>query len=176
MIKVFHAARQDIEIGRQSRRSGSGHPIFDTQVAAMVCRFRRIDLLMSQLVSRITGAPIDQVLPVYRLEPQAALRTSSSIMRWPTYTHSALDVYLVEGSVSRLEADEGRAPLALTDENGSRSNRAPPTEMDTRGMPGSGSRCRVKKPVELCVPQFSRLRPGAKREAQEPQRSPRRPG
>src|SRR5690349_10002913 len=38
MLKVFHAARQDLEIF--FRLSGQvPHPIFDTQIAAMVCGF-----------------------------------------------------------------------------------------------------------------------------------------
>ena len=38
VLKVFHAARQDIEI--MVHRAGIvPHPVFDTQVAAMVCGF-----------------------------------------------------------------------------------------------------------------------------------------
>jgi ribonuclease D len=38
VVKVFHAARQDIEI-MVHRGDLVPHPIFDTQVAAMVCGF-----------------------------------------------------------------------------------------------------------------------------------------
>ena len=57
-IKVFHAARQDIEI---IFHLGNliPHPIFDTQVAAMVCGFGD-SVSYDQLVSRTTGAQIDK--------------------------------------------------------------------------------------------------------------------
>ena len=57
-VKVFHAARQDIEI---VFHLGDliPHPIFDTQVAAMVCGFGDA-VSYDQLVSRTTGAHIDK--------------------------------------------------------------------------------------------------------------------
>ncbi|MDZ5696866.1 ribonuclease D [Chelativorans sp. M5D2P16] len=58
VTKVFHAARQDIEIIYH----GGGlipHPIFDTQVAAMVCGFGD-SVSYDQLVYRITGTRIDK--------------------------------------------------------------------------------------------------------------------
>lgn len=58
VIKVFHAARQDIEI---IHHLGSlvPHPIFDTQVAAMVCGFGD-SISYDQLVQRINGEQIDK--------------------------------------------------------------------------------------------------------------------
>ena len=58
ITKVFHAARQDIEI---IVHLGDliPHPIFDTQVAAMVCGFGD-SISYDQLVSRITGERIDK--------------------------------------------------------------------------------------------------------------------
>ncbi|MDY6961556.1 MAG: ribonuclease D, partial [Pseudomonadota bacterium] len=58
VIKVFHAARQDIEI---IHHLGGlvPHPIFDTQVAAMVCGFGD-SVSYDQLVQRISGAQIDK--------------------------------------------------------------------------------------------------------------------
>ena len=44
IMKVFHAARQDIEIVWHRARL-IPHPIFDTQVAAMVLGLRRFHLL-----------------------------------------------------------------------------------------------------------------------------------
>ena len=41
VLKVFHAARQDIEIFYHTSTAASPRPVFDTQVAAMVCGFRR---------------------------------------------------------------------------------------------------------------------------------------
>ncbi|MEI2301522.1 ribonuclease D [Ensifer sp. MJa1] len=58
VVKVFHAARQDIEI---IFHLGNliPHPIFDTQVAAMVCGFGD-SVSYDQLVSRVTGNQIDK--------------------------------------------------------------------------------------------------------------------
>src|SRR5205085_3971418 len=57
-LKVFHAARQDLEIFFQL--SGEvPHPIFDTQVAAMVCGF--CDAASYEtLVKRLAGASLDK--------------------------------------------------------------------------------------------------------------------
>src|SRR5437899_3062705 len=53
VLKVFHAARQDIEIAWH--QSGTiPHPIFDTQVAAMVLGYGD-SIAYDQLVQRITG-------------------------------------------------------------------------------------------------------------------------
>jgi ribonuclease D len=58
VIKVFHAARQDIEI--VYHLGGLiPHPIFDTQVAAMVCGFGD-SISYDQLVHRLTGERIDK--------------------------------------------------------------------------------------------------------------------
>lgn len=58
VVKVFHAARQDIEI---IFHLGNliPHPIFDTQVAAMVCGFGD-SVSYDQLVNRIKGEQIDK--------------------------------------------------------------------------------------------------------------------
>ena len=57
-IKVFHAARQDIEI---IYHLGSliPHPVFDTQVAAMVCGFGD-SVSYDQLVQKVTGTRLDK--------------------------------------------------------------------------------------------------------------------
>ncbi|EKF20286.1 ribonuclease D [Nitratireductor pacificus] len=58
VTKVFHAARQDIEI--IFHLGGLiPHPVFDSQVAATVCGFGD-SISYDQLVSRITGAHIDK--------------------------------------------------------------------------------------------------------------------
>ncbi len=58
IVKVFHAARQDIEI---IHHLGGliPHPVFDTQVAAMVCGFGD-SISYDQLVQKITGAQLDK--------------------------------------------------------------------------------------------------------------------
>jgi ribonuclease D len=58
VVKVFHAARQDIEI--VYHLGGLiPHPVFDTQVAAMVCGFGD-SISYDQLVQRTSGARIDK--------------------------------------------------------------------------------------------------------------------
>ena len=58
VTKVFHAARQDIEI--IFHLGGLiPHPVFDTQVAAMVCGFGD-SVSYDQLVQKITGANLDK--------------------------------------------------------------------------------------------------------------------
>jgi ribonuclease D len=58
VLKVFHAGRQDIEIV-YAKAGTIPHPIFDTQVAAMVCGFGEA-VSYGNLVKRITGADIDK--------------------------------------------------------------------------------------------------------------------
>ncbi|MCT8999023.1 ribonuclease D [Chelativorans intermedius] len=58
VVKVFHAARQDIEIV-YNMGGLIPHPIFDTQVAAMVCGFGD-SISYDQLVYRITGERLDK--------------------------------------------------------------------------------------------------------------------
>jgi ribonuclease D len=58
VMKVFHAARQDIEIVWNLAKK-IPHPIFDTQVAAMVLGYGD-SISYDQLVQRITGDNIDK--------------------------------------------------------------------------------------------------------------------
>ena len=58
VTKVFHAARQDIEIVWNLARK-IPHPIFDTQVAAMVLGYGD-SISYDQLVNRITGDTLDK--------------------------------------------------------------------------------------------------------------------
>lgn len=58
ILKIFHAARQDIEIIFHLGRL-IPHPVFDTQVAAMVCGFGD-SVSYDQLVNKITGVRIDK--------------------------------------------------------------------------------------------------------------------
>jgi ribonuclease D len=58
VMKVFHAARQDIEIVWHRARL-IPHPIFDTQVAAMVLGYGD-SISYDQLVQRITGDSLDK--------------------------------------------------------------------------------------------------------------------
>jgi ribonuclease D len=60
VMKVFHAARQDIEIVWHAAKL-IPHPIFDTQVAAMVLGYGD-SISYDQLVQRITGDALDKSL------------------------------------------------------------------------------------------------------------------
>ncbi len=60
VVKVFHAARQDIEIVWHAAKL-IPHPIFDTQVAAMVLGYGD-SISYDQLVQRITGDTLDKSL------------------------------------------------------------------------------------------------------------------
>jgi len=58
VVKIFHAARQDIEI-IVHQGDLVPHPIFDTQVAAMVCGFGDA-VSYDQLVQKVTGVRLDK--------------------------------------------------------------------------------------------------------------------
>lgn len=58
VVKVFHAARQDIEIVF-SEAGIIPAPVFDTQVAAMVCGFGE-SVSYVNLVKKVTGADLDK--------------------------------------------------------------------------------------------------------------------
>jgi len=58
VVKVFHAARQDIEIVFHLGGLIPA-PVFDTQVAAMVCGFGE-SVSYEQIVQKVTGARIDK--------------------------------------------------------------------------------------------------------------------
>jgi ribonuclease D len=60
VLKVFHAARQDVEIVWH-QASLIPHPIFDTQVAAMVLGYGD-SISYDQLVQRVTGDLLDKSL------------------------------------------------------------------------------------------------------------------
>ena len=58
LVKVFHAARQDLEIVWTQAKL-IPHPIFDTQVAAMVCGFGE-SVSYVNLVKQVTGRDLDK--------------------------------------------------------------------------------------------------------------------
>lgn len=58
VVKVFHAARQDIEIVF-AKTGLVPQPVFDTQVAAMVCGFGE-SISYVNLVKKVTGADLDK--------------------------------------------------------------------------------------------------------------------
>lgn len=58
IAKVFHAARQDIEIVF-AKTGLVPHPVFDTQIAAMVCGFGE-SISYVNLVKKVTGVDLDK--------------------------------------------------------------------------------------------------------------------
>ncbi|MGY9056094.1 MAG: ribonuclease D [Alphaproteobacteria bacterium] len=59
VLKVFHAARQDLEIFFQLMDGKLPTPLFDSQVAAMVCGFGD-SIAYDRLVAAISGAVVDK--------------------------------------------------------------------------------------------------------------------
>ena len=65
MLKVFHAARQDVEIFFHLTGKVPT-PLFDTQVAAMVCGFGE-QVELRNLAAQLAGRAHRQELPLHRL-------------------------------------------------------------------------------------------------------------
>src|SRR5215467_12386877 len=70
VVKVFHAARQDLEI-IWNQAHLIPHPIFDTQVAAMVCGFGEAVSYVN-LVKQVTRQDLDKT-SLHRLGAPAAV-------------------------------------------------------------------------------------------------------
>ena len=141
VLKVFHAARQDIEI--VFHRGGLiPHPVFDTQVAAMVCGFGD-SVSYDQLVQKITGAQIDKSsrFTDWRHRP---LSEKQLVYALADVTH-LIDVYLhLKAELER----EGRAHW-LNEEMQvltARETYDPHPEDAWRRL-----KMRVRKPIELAV-------------------------
>src|SRR5579863_2047127 len=79
VLKVFHASRQDIEIFYHLTGTVPA-PIFDTQVAAMVCGFGDA-VSYETLASRLAGAHIDKSSRL-RTGPNVPLQNGSYSTRW----------------------------------------------------------------------------------------------
>ena len=102
VTKVFHAARQDIEIF--VKQAGAvPKPLFDTQIAAMVCGYGD-QVSYDQLVSRVTGHQIDKTsrFTDWSRRPLSAKQVAYAIAD-VTYLR---DVYL---SLSARLAEQDRA-------------------------------------------------------------------
>ena len=112
VLKVFHAARQDIEI--VWHRAGIiPHPIFDTQVAAMVLGYGD-SISYDQLVQRITGDTLDK---------------SHRFTDWTRRPLSKAQVAYAISDVTHLRDVYHRA--------GRRSRQARPHRLDARGDGGA---------------------------------------
>jgi ribonuclease D len=141
VIKVFHAARQDIEI--VYHLGGLiPHPIFDTQVAAMVCGFGD-SISYDQLVSRLTGARIDK---------------SSRFTDWARRPLSQRQIEYALADVTHLRDVYEALSARLAEQNRTEWVRE---EMEVLTSPQTYHlepqeawtrlRLRVKKPIELAV-------------------------
>ncbi len=144
VTKVFHAARQDIEIVYHLGNLVP-HPIFDTQVAAMVCGFGD-SISYDQLVSRIKGVHIDKSsrFTDWSRRPLSEKQLDYALA---DVTHLR-DVYLA--LKEQLER-EGRA-LWLTEEMAILESR------DTYDMHPDDAwlrlKSRLRKPTELAILKF----------------------
>lgn len=141
IVKVFHAARQDIEIVWH-RANLIPHPVFDTQVAAMVLGYGD-SISYDQLVQRITGDTIDKS---NRFTDWARRPLTSAQL-----TYAVSDVTHLRDVYRKLAADldkRGRAEW-LSEEMDIL------TSPDTYRMDPDNAwqrlRARVRKPKELAV-------------------------
>jgi ribonuclease D len=141
VIKVFHAARQDVEIFY--KLSGKlPEPLFDTQVAAMVCGFGD-SIAYDQLVRRICGAHIDKSLRFtnWKLRPLSQQQLEYALA---DVTHLR-DVYkflkdkLAEEKRTHWLAEE--MDILTTP----KTYDLPPAEAWTR------LKLRIKKPIEFAI-------------------------
>jgi len=141
VMKVFHAARQDIEIVWHAAKL-IPHPIFDTQVAAMVLGYGD-SISYDQLVQRITGDALDKShrFTDWTRRPLADAQLAYAVS---DVTHLR-DVYLalVEGLKQRGRADwVGDEMQVLT---------SPETYRMEPESAWQRLKTRVRKPKELAV-------------------------
>ncbi len=155
VLKVFHAARQDIEI---IVHLGNliPHPVFDTQVAAMVCGFGD-SVSYDQLVSRITGTQIDKTsrFTDWRQRPLSDKQLDYALA---DVTH-LIDVY--QFLAAKLDK-ENRAHWVNEEMNilTDRQTYDPHPEDAWKRL-----KMRVRKPIELAV--LQRIAAWREREARE---------
>ena len=141
VMKVFHAARQDIEIIWHAAKLVP-HPIFDSQVAAMVLGYGN-SISYDQLVARITGDTLDKS---HRFTDWSRRPLSEAQLRYAISDVTHLrDVYLalVEDLKGRGRADWVEDEMGVL------------TSPDTYRMEPDNAwqrlRTRVRKPKELAV-------------------------
>jgi len=141
VLKVFHAARQDIEI--VWHRAGIvPHPVFDTQVAAMVLGYGD-SISYDQLVQRITGDNLDKSnrFTDWSRRPLAPAQISYALS---DVTHLR-DVYLA------LAADLNQRGRATWMEDEMEILTSPETYRAEPERAWMRLKTRVRKPKELAV-------------------------
>lgn len=143
VIKVFHAARQDVEIIYHMGKIIPS-PMFDTQVAAAVCGFGD-SVSYDQLVQKITGARIDKTsrFTDWRHRPLSEKQLEYALA---DVTH-LIDVYL------HLKADLERENRAhwLNEEMGVLTS--PETYDPAPEDAWKRLKLRIRKPQELAIMQ-----------------------
>jgi ribonuclease D len=141
VIKVFHAARQDIEIVWNMAKT-IPHPIVDTQVAAMVLGYGD-SISYDQLVQRITGDVLDK---------------SSRFTDWTRrpltdaqITYALSDVTHLRDVYRKLATDLDRRGRASWVEAEMNLLTSPETYRMDPGNAWERLKTRVRKPKELAV-------------------------
>ena len=141
VMKVFHAARQDVEIVWHAAKL-IPHPIFDTQVAAMVLGYGD-SISYEQLVQRITGDTLDKS---HRFTDWTRRPLSEPQLRYAISDVTHLrDVYL------KLVDDLKQRGRAEWVEDEMRILTSPETYRLEPGNAWQRLKTRVRKPKELAV-------------------------
>jgi ribonuclease D len=141
VVKVFHAARQDIEI--VWHQAGLiPHPIFDTQVAAMVLGYGD-SISYDQLVQRVTGDTLDksQRFTDWSRRPLSEAQTAYAVS---DVTHLR-DIYL------KLSADLAKRGRTDWVQEEMQVLTSPETYRMDPGNAWERLKTRVRKPRELAV-------------------------
>jgi ribonuclease D len=141
VLKVFHAARQDIEI--VWHRAGLiPHPMFDTQVAAMVLGYGD-SISYDQLVQRITGDAIDKSnrFTDWSRRPLSPAQTAYAVS----------DVTHLRSVYTALLADLGRRARAGWMDDEMEVLTSPDTYRAEPERAWMRLKTRVRKPKELAV-------------------------
>ena len=132
VVKVFHAARQDVEIVWTQARL-IPHPIFDTQVAAMVCGFGE-SVSYVNLVKQITGRDLDKTS---RFTDWARRPLTEKQL-----TYALGDVTHLRDIYKRLKAElEATGRLSWLDEEMAEPDRCPDLRVRDPRTHGAGSSC-----------------------------------
>src|SRR5260221_13093073 len=141
VLKVFHAARQDIEIVWH-RANIIPHPIFDTQVAAMVLGHGD-SISYDQLVQRITGDMLDKS---NRFTDWTRRPLSTAQV-----TYAISDVTHLRDVYTALVADLGRRGRTDWMDDEMEVLTSPDTYRAEPGRAWMRLKTRVRKPKELAV-------------------------
>jgi ribonuclease D len=141
VVKVFHAARQDIEIV-WNMAGKIPHPIFDTQVAAMVLGYGD-SISYDQLVQRITG---DQLDKSHRFTDWTRRPLTDAQL-----TYAVSDVTHLRDVYLKLDADLHKRDRSSWVEAEMRVLTSPETYRADPERAWERVKCRVRKPKHLGV-------------------------